>query len=184
MATTTKGISGLAELDALLKQLPAKIEANIMRGALRAGQSVIMAEAKARVPVDQGDLKKSIRITQRGKSKKFGWVRLHLVAGGKKAHTAHWVEYGTASHYTGNGRTVGKPYIIKAKDSQGRQLGNKMKRAALRIGAKMVDQVTHPGIKPRPFMRPAFDRAQGAAIDATVQYIRTRLPKEIAKAKR
>jgi hypothetical protein len=33
-------------------------------------------------------------------------------------------------------------------------------------------------------MRPAFDRAQGAALDATVQYIRTRLPKEIAKAKR
>ena len=97
---TTKGISGLAELDALLKQMPANIEANIMRGALRAGQAVIMAEAKARVPADQGDLKKSIRITQRGKSKKFGWIRTHLVAGGKKAPHAHWIEYGTASHYT------------------------------------------------------------------------------------
>ena len=74
--------------------------------------------------------------------------------------------------------------MIKALDSTARQLINKMKRAALRIGAKMVDQVTHPGIKPRPFMRAAFDRAQDAALDATVQYIRTRLPKEIAKAKR
>lgn len=184
MANSQFSISGLAQLDAMLKQLPATVEGNIMRGALRAGQKVIMEEARARVPVDQGDLKKSIRIQYRARSKKHGWVRMHLVAGGKKAYTAHWIEYGTASHYTGSGRTVGKAYIIKAKDSQGRQLGSKLKRAALRIGAKMVGQVTHPGIKARPFMRPAFDRAQGPALDATVAYIRTRLPKEIAKAKR
>jgi HK97 gp10 family phage protein len=183
MANSTVNIAGLAELDALLKQLPAKIESNIMRGALRAGQKVILDEAKARVPVDQGHLKNSIRIAYRAKSSKFGWVRMHLVAGSKKAYNAHWVEYGTASHYTGTGKTVGKPYIIKAKDGQGKELKNKLKRHALRIGAKMVGQVTHPGIKPQPFMRPAFDRAQGAALDATVQYIRTRLPKEVAKAK-
>jgi HK97 gp10 family phage protein len=184
MANSTLNISGLAELDALLKQLPGKIEQNIMRGALRAGQKVIMGEAKTRVPVDQGDLRDSIRIQYRARSKKFGWVRMHLVAGSRKAFTANWVEFGTAGHYTGTGRTVGKPYLIKAKDGKGQELKNNLKRKALRIGATMVGQVIHPGIKPQPFMRPAFDRANGAAIDATVQYIRDRLPKEIAKAKR
>lgn len=184
MAASQVSISGLAELDAMLKQLPAVVELNVMRGALRAGQKVIMDEAKARVPVDQGDLKNSIRIQYRARSKKFGWVRLHLVAGNKKAYNANWIEYGTASHYTGSGRTVGKAYIIKAKDGTGKELKNGLKRAALRIGAKMVGQVTHSGIKPQPFMRPAFDRASGPALDATVQYIRDRLPKEIAKAQR
>lgn len=184
MATKDVSMSGLAELDALLKSLPAVVELNIMRGALRAGQAVIRDEARARVPVDQGSLKKSIRISFRSRSKKHGWVRMHLIAGGKKAHTAHWIEYGTASHYTGSGRTVGKAYIIKGKDGQGRQVKNSVKRAALRFGGRLVAQVTHPGIKPRPFMRPAFDAASGRALEATSQYIRTRLPKELAKAGR
>jgi HK97 gp10 family phage protein len=181
MANLAVGVSGLAELDALLKKLPAVVEFNVMRGALRAGQKVIMDEAKALVPVDQGDLRDSIRISYRARSKKFGWTRMHLIAGNKKAYNAHWIEYGTASFYTGRGRTVGKPYIIKAKDSQGKELKNKQKRAALRIGSKLVGQVIHPGIKPQPFMRPAFDRASGQAITAAVTYIRTRLHKELLK---
>ena len=43
-------------------------------------------------------------------------------------------------------------------------------------------QITHPGITPRPFMRPAFDATYQQSINSMAEYIRTRLPKEIKKA--
>ncbi|MTV59152.1 hypothetical protein GM547_13990, partial [Streptococcus pneumoniae] len=49
-------IKGGAELNKFLQQLPAKIEQSVLRGALRAGANVVMAEAKANVPVDSGQL--------------------------------------------------------------------------------------------------------------------------------
>lgn len=173
MATETR-IEGMAELHKLLQGLPAKVEGNVMRGALRAGQKVFMEAAKAAVPVDKGALRDSIKISFRARSQKHGVVRMHLQAGGKTAWYAHIIEYGTASYYTGKGRTVGKPYTIKPKE------GSKV--GALFFGGVMREAVQHPGIKPRPFMRPAVDGYSQQAIDATANYIRTRLPKELKKA--
>lgn len=179
MATsTTTGVTGLKELDAILKSLPAKVEGNVMRGALRAGQTVLLKAAQSELQsmgaVDSGSLMKSLRIRQATRSKKFGWVRLRLIAGNKDAWYSNLVEYGTASYYQGKGSTVGKPYKIKPK--KGGKLG------ALMFNGKVLEEVTHPGIKPRPFMRRAVDKSSQAAIDATVAYIRKRLPKEVAKA--
>ena len=42
-------ITGLKELNDVLKSLPEKIEKNVMRGALRAGQTVMLDGAKAKV---------------------------------------------------------------------------------------------------------------------------------------
>ena len=172
MAVTETAVTGLAELDKILKTLPAKVEGSVMRGALRAGQKVIMEEAKGMVPVDQGDLRDSIRIQFRRKSLKRGWVRMHLVAGNAKAWYANLIEFGTASYYTGKGKSVRKPYQIKPKKQPG----------ALLFGGKVRETVTHPGIRPRPFMRPAVDKAQGRALDAVGDYIRRRLPREVKKA--
>ncbi|NDC04095.1 MAG: HK97 gp10 family phage protein [Betaproteobacteria bacterium] len=60
-------VSGLAELKKALDQLPAKVEANIMRGAMRAGSKVMAEKAKEQVPVDSGDLRNSIRVTTRSR---------------------------------------------------------------------------------------------------------------------
>lgn len=70
-------VHGLAELQKVLDSLPAKIEGKLMRGALRAGQKVMLDEARLKVPVDDSDLKKSLRISFRRRSQKFGWVRMH-----------------------------------------------------------------------------------------------------------
>lgn len=172
MATTSETrVDGLAELHKLLLSLPATVEGAVMRGALRAGQKVFMDAAKAAVPVDDGALRDSIKINFRRRSQKFGVVRMHLTAGGKTAWYAHFVEYGTASFYTGTGRSKRKPYKIKPK-----------KKGALLFGGKVRETVTHPGIKPQPFMRPAFDAHNLQAIAATAAYIRKRLPKELKKA--
>lgn len=167
-------IKGLSELDRVLKELPAQVEGKVVRGGLLAGQKVIAQAAKDNLDkndsVKTGELKKSIRVRFKKKSQRYGWVRYEIVAGGKKAWYSHFVEFGTASYYTGKGKSIGKPYEIKPK-----------KRKSLFIAGLFKEQVTHPGIKPRPFMRPAFDEKQTEAIDAMAEYIRKRLPRELKK---
>lgn len=163
MTTTTHG---WAELQRMLKELPQAIEAKVMRGALREGQRVLMEEAKLQAPVDAGALRNSIRIRFRRKSQTKGWVRMQLVAGNKAAWYAHLIEYGTASYYTGNGRSKRKPYVIKSK------------KGGLSIGGRYVDQAVHPGIKPQPFMRRAYDMRETDAINAIAAHIAKAVPIE------
>lgn len=145
-------IVGGRELDAMLQSLPVKVERNILRAALRAGAAVFREEAKAKAPVDSGALRRSIKVSTNSKK---GRVTAKLKVGGKLAPHAHLVEYGT------------KPHQIKAKKGGG-----------LTVGGGVVFSVDHPGAKPHPFMRPAFDAKPPAAIQAVGQKIRERLTKE------
>lgn len=145
-------IIGGRELDAFLQQLPAKVERNIMRAALRAGANEFKAAAKSAVPVDDGDLRGSIRVTTRSKN---GTVYASLKAGGRKAPHWHWVEFGTAAHK------------IRARPDH-----------ALSFGGVTVRDVDHPGARAHPFMRPAFDSAAAAAIAAAAAKIRQRLTQQ------
>jgi len=160
-------IKGLAELNKALQDLPAKIERNVLRGGLRAGAKVMEAEAVRRCSeapptfdsvqrgARKGELKRSIRVTMRASQ---GTVRARLKAGNRLAWYAHLVEFGTARHW------------IKPKS-----------RKSLFIAGLLKEVVDHPGAKPKPFMRPAFDGKWRAAVDAMANYIRERLPKEIGK---
>lgn len=160
-------IKGLAELQRALDQLPAKIEANIMRGAVRAGAKVLQQEARQLAPVGppsaenarvyggrEGLLRDSIRISVRLKR---GQVFARIVAGGKiksgaNVYYAHMVEHGTAAH------------IIKAPPG-----------AALNVRGSLYKSVMHPGARKQPFMRPALDTRAQAAVEAAREYIRARL---------
>ena len=168
-------ISGLKELDKMLKTLPVNIERNVLRGAMRAGQNVLAGAVKSNLKsngsVDSGELERSVRVRFKRKSEKFGWVRAFVFAGNKKAYYSHWVEFGTASYYSGNGRTVGAPYVITPKVA-----------GSLFLGGVFAESTVHPGIKPKPFMRPAFDNNSGAALAAVANYMQTRIPKELKKA--
>lgn len=168
-------IKGLAELDKLLKELPTKIERNVIRGALRAGQKQMQDAAKARLrqngSVRTGALERSIRIRFKRKSERYGWIRSYLIAGNKEAWYSHLIEYGTGSFYAGQGRSKRQPYEIKPK--------NKKSLFFAGIARKLI---THPGIEPRPFMRPAWDATNQQSVESIAEYIRIRLPKEIKKA--
>lgn len=147
-----QSIFGGRELSDFLQQLPAKVERNIMRAALRAGANEFKEEAKLRVPVDEGDLKASIRVTTRTKR---GTVYASLKVGGKRAPHAHLVEFGTAAHK------------ITAK-----------RQSALSFNGVAVREVDHPGAKAQSFMRPAADSRPPAAVAAVAAKIRERLTKE------
>lgn len=161
-------ITGLVELNEMLQELPAKIEANILRGALRAGQKRILDDAKARCPVAlpnmkniqlygayRGALRDSIRISTKLKD---GTVTVSVKAGNKVAYYAHMVEYGTRPHeeLPSGAHSLFMAGLFKA-------------------------QISHPGAVAKPFMRPAFDNNAQAALEAAADYMRERIPKELDK---
>ena len=198
-------INGLAELQKFLDQLPAKMEANVMRGALMSGLKVIEKEAKARAPVGvpskvnqkrfnvyPGALRDSIRRSGRI-DRRDGKVIARLVAGPKtdakgrkKPGTpdtfyARFVEFGT------------RPHLLKVRDEEKninyrlsrkrgeivRESMTTINRRSLKIGNNFVGPVVqHPGIAPRPFMRPALDGQGKNAIVAAGEYIKKRLAKK------
>jgi HK97 gp10 family phage protein len=147
-------ITGGKELAQLLQQLPTKLEKNIMRGALRAGAQVIAKEAKLNVPVQDGDLKATVRVSTNAKR---GRVEAKAKAGGKKAWYAAIVEFGATPHII-NAKN-GKMLKFKAKD------GRNIK----------IAQVFHTGFIAKPYLRPALDSKAGESIVATGNYIRQRL---------
>lgn len=150
-------IIGAKELSEALALLPANIERNIMRGALRAGAKVIFDDAKQNAPVDGGDLKESLRIST---NRKKGEVSASVKAGNKKAWYYHFVEFST------------QPHIIRAKNA-------KYLRFMAKDGTSVrTQQVNHTGTLEQPFMRPALDKKNAEAIVKTGDYIRKRLGKE------
>jgi HK97 gp10 family phage protein len=179
MAETT--VHGMADLHKLLQRLPVKVETNVLRGAVRAGQNVIKKAAQSAAPADTGELRKSIRVTSSRRALKRGFVRADVVAGNATAWYAHIIEFGSGQFYEGTGRSVRKPYVIRAKVADGKEASTGQKRRALRVGSALVAQVTHPGVKPRRFMRTAAQQLEGPALDAFVAYVRKRLPIEAAK---
>jgi HK97 gp10 family phage protein len=142
-------VQGLKELNEKLQQLPAKLEKNILRGAIRSGAMVIVEDARRRAPVLSvldprrvfGALAKSIRAM--GVQMRNGMLTGGVVAGG------------TA--------TVGR---------------GKAKLEADAFYARFVEFGTAK-MAARPFMRPAIDSKTTGAIDATAQYIRERADNEL-----
>ena len=146
-------IKGGAELQRFLDTLPAKIEGNILRSALRKGARIVLIDAKARAPVASGALRDGLKIKT---GLRYGIAKATVVTTGKHAFLAQWMEYGTQSH------------VITA--GQGKAL-------AFLVGGHPVKAVDHPGIRPHPFMRPAVDANVDAVVSAIAAQIRARLTK-------
>ena len=145
-------VKGLDQLQALLNTLSAKVETNIMRAALRAGANVIRDEVRQTAPFDTGLLRKGIKVSTRARR---GVVTATIKASGKHSHAAAWLEYGTL------------PHIIKARQAKG-----------LAIDGAFAEVVNNPGVKARPYMRPALDSRAQAAVLAVGEAIKVRLTKQ------
>lgn len=113
-------IFGTKQVQDAFKALPAKIQRQLMRKGLRDGGRIVRARARELVPVDQGDLKKSIKVrgSKAGKqaaflNKKLGGNRniqvgVQVVA---EAPHAHLVEKGTK-------RMAAQPFLKPALDEK------------------------------------------------------------------
>lgn len=144
---STETITGGRELDAFLQLLPVRVEQNIYRSAARQAMNVFKGPIKANITVaDGGDLARSVRVSTRSKS---GTVYGYVKIGNKKAFYGRWIEFGTAAHG--------------------------IKKGAVRKTGKLQTGVLHPGISPKPYVRPAFDSMAPAAIAAFAAQVRKRL---------
>lgn len=145
-------IIGGRELAELLGTLPAKIEKNIMRTALRAGAVVLRDAIKSKAPVASGALRDSTRVTTRYRR---GAVSASVKVGDSIAWYAHLVEYRT------------RPHKITAPPGH-----------SLNVNGQEVKSADHPGTAGQPFVRPAVDQNMGAALAAVTAKVRQRLTKE------
>ena len=142
-------VKGLAQLQTFLDQLPAKLERNVMRGALRAGMNEVKPVAQQMVHSVSGQLAAGLKIGTRARG---GVVTASLKATGKHRSIAHLVEYGTKAH------------TITTKGMK-----------ALSFNGLLFQSVRHPGAEKRPFMRPALDQQAQAAVGAAAEYMKDRL---------
>lgn len=181
MSTQNQTIVGGRQLDDLLKTLPAKMEKNIMRSALRSGAAVMLQEVQQRIPVDSGQLRASARITTRGKA---GAVSASVKVGNFVAWYAHLVEFGTKPHYIsvsdedrGAGRGIGRRGTANRRETLASI--STVNRRVLQIGSNFVGpSVYHPGTTARPFMRPAAEAGFTPSVQAVQKKVRERLNKQ------
>lgn len=150
--------SGISGLDAFLKYLddsPKKMQQGVHVG-LFAGAQLIEAAAKANCSVGppnsenvrlygdyMGALRDSIRATV---SEKDGKVFASVKAGGKMPNGAE-VYYAHLIEFTG-----AAPHVIRGKNGP------------ISFGGKTYDSINHPGMQAKPFLRPALDANEVAAI--------------------
>lgn len=165
-------VKGLKELTQFLQKLPDNLQNGVMRGAMRAGAKVLQTEAEQNVPVDQGDLKNSFKVSTRSRR---GVVVATVRADDYKAR---WVEYGTAAHWISVDATA-KPTRMTRRGRRSvslKTLNKALAQGSLKIGVHFVGaSVAHPGARPHPFMRPALDAKAGDAVVAAGNYIKARL---------
>jgi HK97 gp10 family phage protein len=145
-------IKGGKELSEFLQTLPVKIEKNLLRGALRSAAKIISDEAKRNAPVQDGDLRDSIRVSTRGRK---GQVTASVKVGNKKVYYARFIEYAVSAHNI-DGKGAG----------------------FLNFGGLFAKSVNHPGTQAKPFLRPALDSRSNEAINEVGLYIGKRLTKQ------
>ena len=113
-----------------LQKFPKNIQKNVMVGAVRAGANVIRDEARRKVPIKTGTLKKSIVSIQR--KAQNGQITFSVTpsrGGNNDGWYAHFVEFGT-SH------SSAKPFLRPAFD----QSNNESLEASKRYIAERIPQ--------------------------------------------
>jgi len=144
-----QNIKGLDELLKFMDQLTPKIEANVARGALRAGMNVVKPIARSNIHNVSGELSRGLKV---GTRRRGSLVTSNLKATGKHRSIAHLVEFGTRAHN------------IAAKAKGWLSFMNIFRK-----------EIHHPGARPRPFLRPALDAMQTPAVVAVAEYMKNRL---------
>jgi HK97 gp10 family phage protein len=128
------------DLAALSKKSPEEITGNIFQSL---GEDIVR-KAREKAPVKTGTLRNSISYRVSGKE---------LIIGPHVPY-APYMEFGTGS----KSEFGGNAYEIKPKSGQ---------YLKFQVGGKTVftKKVMHPGIEPRPFMRPAVEEVMGELAD-------------------
>ena len=155
MAETVQ-IMGLKQLTDNLKKIGKLAEGNAAIAMTREGANIFKKAAKENAPERtgsiglvsysvKGKLKENIIVKQISKGPHVVYVTT-IRPGKKGVRYAHLVEFGTRTH----------PQPKKGKKSKGPMFISQT--------GKLYWNVIHPGAKPHPFMRPAFENNHAKAL--------------------
>lgn len=137
-------IRGLKELQRALKELPKRVGNKVVRNATRAGAQVIRIEAQKNLASRAKASPESIKSVIEQVATK-GRIRQGAIFHVGAKSSRFWLnilEQGAA------------PHVIRTK-----------KKKVLSSGMTVYGKrVNHPGIRPRPWLRPAFDAHQAEAL--------------------
>lgn len=165
----TVRLEGADTANKILRHLEFKIQRRVVTAAVRAGMAEVRKEARARAPVDTGQLQRQLGVSvsmDRVSGKVSGKLRAKRFKGQKKKGAAaagryvHLVVAGT------------RPHEIKPSAA-----------AALVVGGSPYTRVDHPGAKPRPFLDEAARAAFPHAVRAFTFKLDERIAVEAAKAR-
>lgn len=133
--------------------------AKAARAALRAGAKAIADDAKVRVPRDEGDLMRAIRVatTKDEKGVPVAGIRIKAARGQKQPFWWRFVEYGTGPRFR-----------------RRRRQGKVVKKLGAPTG-------TMPA---RPFIRPAYEAKKNEAVQKVRMVLARHIQKRLKKLKR
>lgn len=148
MASVVGGvvITGMIELDRMLKQMPTELNHRILGAANAAAAKPLVAAAQSIAPIGKtGNLKKSIGAVKIAISKANEIGTVHVGPrrkGGYRGNHGHLVEFGTAQRFHKSGKSVGvmpkKPFMSPALDRTKDQIENTRKEfIAIKLHAFM-----------------------------------------------
>ena len=168
-------IHGFDELAAALQKMPGEIARKHLQKAVYAGAVVVRNEAKARASRSSGQLASQGIIARVDRKTDWYTKKYQIGLHRKYGWYGRFLEFGTSPHEIsaryyqkvrriGSGRVKGRNTKVFTRRGSGAR--------ALHFGygagsmGRYAVRVQHPGIKPRPFLRPAFDNNTSQIIAA------------------
>ncbi len=182
MAGVTFRMEGFEELEAALMQLEKQAtRRTVVRNALKKAAVPIASAMRDKAPVDDGDLRDSIRIGTKIKGE-VGNAAYHkaMRAGFDKASAVKAMR---------DARREAKgslpPVMMYAGPSERAFYAHLVEfGTAPHVNGGMFAGSQHPGTSPRPFVRPAWDEQQGVALAVLTDELRVQIDKAVARQAR
>jgi len=165
---------GDKELEQLFKNVPLSVKKQTMASAARKGGQVLRKSAKRYAQSVSKNVARSLIVkvkrTRNGAYALVG-VDTNYVGddGTRPSRILHLLEFGTSAH------------LVTGK---GQVLANKKGEVFARANQRGKPFVKHPGARPRPIMRPAFDASKNQVEATYIRALQTDLPKFVAKYKK
>jgi len=173
-------VQGMKELQKILKKLDDKVQTKVIKSALRASGREVIKSARRKLPSEYGTLKRSLAT----KILKPTGGGVGLLVG---ARTTTITKSGNRKRpkYDGFYATMVELGTLGSRTEK-LSASTKRKKQWTRKGTDAVynRRGTPRGLRPRPFLRPAFRDSKTKIIDAFVTQVNKAVDKELSKAKK
>lgn len=162
----TMKVHGLRELEKALVELGSRAGKQALLGALRDAAKPIRKAARRNAPKKSGLLRKSIKTkaaATKGGGDSAAKVQIGVFRDGKKSpFYAVMIEKGAKKHRI-------------PSSSKGRGKNKTKNNVRLAFGGRVVSSVNHPGVRARPFMKPAFEQNHKEALKILKRRLKERI---------